>query len=172
MDPNASILEKIFLAKGSDLDPVLIIPRTLIVFIVAIIFVRLANKRFIAQASAMDLVMAVVMGSLLSRAINGGATLLSSLVAGAVMVALQRLFAYWSCRSKWFETLVKGTHQVLVRQGVIDRDQMRRHNITDDELKFEMRLHALTEDLKQVRLAVLERSGEISVVKASETSGA
>jgi hypothetical protein len=98
---------QIFTAKGSDLGPWLVIPRTAIVFVMAIAYARLAKKRFIAQASAADLVMAVIFGSVLSRAINGGANLVPSLVAGIVLVVLQRLVAHFGCRSRPF-TLERG----------------------------------------------------------------
>src|SRR5437016_4493558 len=82
MESTNAFLHEIFLAKGSDAGPSATFMRAVIVFVTAVVYVRLAKKRFIAQASAADLVMVVVFGSTLSRAINGGATLLSSLVAG------------------------------------------------------------------------------------------
>lgn len=163
-----SPLVQIFTAKGSDLGPLLVIPRTVIVFLMAILYVRVAKKRFIAQASAMDLVMAIIFGSLLSRAINGGATLLSSLSGGLVLVVLQRILAHFSCASRPFARLVKGTYEVLVREGVMDREMMRRHDISEDDLYSEMRINGMTGELADVELAVLERSGRISVVRRTE----
>ena len=45
---------------------------------------------------------------------------------------------------------------------------MRQHDISDEDLKSEMRINALVTDLPQVRLAVLERSGQISIVKQAD----
>ncbi len=160
-----SALVQIFTAKGSELGPWLVIPRTAIVFLVAILYVRLAKKRFIAQASASDLVMAIIFGSVLSRAVNGGATLLSSLVAGMVLVGLQRLLAHFACRSKSFARWVKGTTEVLVLDGVEDREQMMKHDISEEDLRSEMRINGLTDDVSGVAQATFERSGRISVVR-------
>lgn len=165
MDLFLTAVGKIFTSQGSQLDPGLVIPRTAIVFIVAIIYVRMAKKRFIAQASAMDLVMAVVFGSLLSRAINGGATLASGLSAGFTLVVLQRVFAHYSCASPAFSKLVNGDHETLVKDGVMDRDEMKKHDISEEDLRADIRLNGMTDKLEEVRLAVLERSGQISVVK-------
>jgi len=139
-----------------------------IIFMVAIVFVRLAKKRFIAQRSAMDIVMAVVFGSLLSRAINGSGTLVSCFSAGFTMVVLHRCMEALASRSPWFESLVKGHSNVLVRDGVVDRLEMARHDITEEDLVSEMRTNALTQDLAKVELAVLERGGQISVVERVE----
>lgn len=160
-----ALLQKIFLAKGSDLGPGLVIPRTIIVFAFAILFIRLARKRSIAQASAMDMLLIVLFGSILSRAVNGGATLLSSLVAGSVLIAMQRVMSHYACASKRFADTVKGTYEVLIRDGVPDREQMRQHDISEDDLKSEMRINGLVDDFADVKLAVLERSGRISVVR-------
>ena len=165
MEALAHGIREIFLAQGSDLNPVLVIPRTIIVFTVAIVYVRFAKKRFIAQASALDLVIAVMFGSLLSRAINGGATLLSSLVAGFILVVLQRICAHFSCRSQRFAGWVKGSSQVIVRNGQMDIAEMRKHDISEDDLLSEMRTNALTDRLADVEVAIFERSGHIGIVK-------
>ncbi|HET6645237.1 MAG TPA: YetF domain-containing protein [Fimbriimonadales bacterium] len=158
-------LEKIFSAQGSDLGPLLVVPRTVIVFLVAVVYVRWAKKRFIAQASAIDLVLAVIFGSLLSRAINGGATLASSLVSGLTVVVLHRIILHYSARSPRLFDIVKGHRETIVRDGTFQRPQMRKHDVSEEDVLQELRLRALTDDLGAVREAVLERSGQISIVK-------
>src|SRR5579864_5537755 len=98
-----SSMERVLTAPGSSLDAALVVPRTIIVFLAAILYVRMAKKRFIAQASAIDLVMAIVFGSMLSRAINGSGTLASCLSAGLVLVVLQRVFERAARYSPRFE---------------------------------------------------------------------
>jgi len=158
-------IEDIFLAKGSDLGPGLVMARALIVFVAAIVILRIAKKRSIAQASAMDLVFAIILGSLLSRSINGGATLISGLAAGFVLVVLERIAAHFAVVSDRFATLVKGHCQVLIKDGVVDREMMRKHDISEVDLHSEMRLNANVDEVEKVKLAVLERSGRIGVVR-------
>ena len=162
-------MHQLFLAKGSDVGPVYVSARAIIVFIAAIAFVRLAKKRFIAQASAMDLVMVVILGSVLSRGINGSSSLLSVIMAGIVLVILQRTLAHFSARSHRFGKLVKGNAEVLVRDGKMLTEQMRHHDITEHDLHQEMRIRALVDDLSKIKMAVLERSGQIGFVKATES---
>jgi len=163
------MVQELFLAKGSDLGPGMVAVRTVIVFAFALIFVRMAKKRFIAQATAMDLVVAVILGSTLSRGINGGANLLSTLIAGFMIVVVNRVLAHFSARSHKFGRLVKGSKEVLLRDGVIDEEQMSKHDITEEDLHQEMRVRALVDDVAKLKLAVLERSGEIGFIKAEES---
>jgi uncharacterized membrane protein YcaP (DUF421 family) len=164
MDFSSAMRELLF-EKGSDLGLGTVALRAVVIFIVAIVYVRLARKRFIAQATAMDLVMAVIFGSTLSRGINGGSSLVSCLEAGIGIVILQRIFAHFSYRYRWFGSLVKGNSNVLISDGQLDRKEMEKHDLSDNDLRQELRLHANTEDLEDIKLAVLERSGQISFVK-------
>ena len=158
-------LNKLLTAPGSDLGPLLIVPRALIVFIVAIAYVRLAKKRFLAQASALDVVMAVIFGSVLSRGINGGASLVSCLVAGLALVTLHRLLIFWAARFPRFYNLVKGSRNLVAKDGVLLLDAMHIHDVTEEDIRQALRTTALTDDLSQVHAATLERSGRISIVK-------
>src|SRR5689334_21422823 len=112
MNPS-TFLHDLFMEKGSDVGVEIVALREIIVFALAIVFVRLAKKRSIAQASAMDLALIIMFGSIMSRAVNGGANLFSSLIAGLLLVVLQRMLAYFSARSHTFGKLVKGTSQVI-----------------------------------------------------------
>ena len=171
MQPNQDLIHQIFIAKGDEAGPIASAIRALIVFVFAIACVRMAKKRFIAQASAADFVMVVVLGSMLSRGINGGATLLGTLVAGLALVGLQRVFAHFSAQSHKFGRMVKGSFEILVKDGAMDRTEMRHHDISEHDLMSELRINGMINDLSQVGLAVLERSGRISVVKRGEPEG-
>ncbi len=164
MESSHSLLHDIFIAQGSEAGPVAVAIRAAIVFVVAVAYVRMAKKRFMAQATAIDLVMVITFGSILSRGVNGGATLISTLVAGLVLVALQRIFAHFTAQSHKFGKVVKGSFETLVKDGVVDHVEMRNHDITMADLLSEMRLNGRTEDVEKVALGTLERSGRISIV--------
>lgn len=151
-------------AEGSHLNPIEAAIRAALVFIAAIILVRWAKRRFIAQASPMDMVMMVVYGSTLSRAINGGGTFAASMAAAVTLVLLQRLFAILSFHYPAFDRFVKGRAEVLVDDGKVDSRALREHALTLEDLYADIRLNGNTEELVRVKKAVIERSGQISVV--------
>jgi len=164
MESSRQLFHDIFVAQGGEAGPVAVAIRTAIIFVVAIAYVRMAKKRFMAQATAVDLVMVIMFGSILSRGVNGGATLLSTLIAGLVLVAFQRLFAHFTAQSHRFGKVVKGSFETLIKDGVVDHVQMRNHDISMTDLLSEMRMNGRTDNVERVALGTLERSGRISIV--------
>ena len=142
--------------------------RGVIVFGATLVIVRLANKRFLSNMSAFDAILGFMLASVLARAINGSSAFFPTLGVGFVLVLLHRFLGKLAFHSKKFEDLVKGHTNVLVSKGKADEDAMRQHNITQADLYEQMRLHGNVEDMKEVQTAVLERSGEISVVHAKK----
>ncbi len=154
--------------EPKDLNLLQMSVRGIIVFGATLLMVRLANKRFLSNMSAFDAILGFMLASVLARAINGSASFFPTLGVGFVLVLLHRFLGKLACHSKKFEDLLKGHTNVLVRDGKADERAMRKHNITQADLCEQMRLHGNVEDLKAVQTAVLERSGEISVVHAKK----
>lgn len=167
MSFSSDFLRNLFFEEGHKLGPDYVAIRAVIVFVVAILYVRGAQRRFIAQTSAMDMVMMVVFGSTLSRGINGGGTLISTLTAGLALVILQRMFARFSYSSRRFSSIAKGEPDIVVRNGKVDLEALRRHGLTEEDLLSDMRTNGCTDNLDQVKVATLERSGQISIVLQS-----
>lgn len=130
----------------------------------ALLLVRLASRRLLAKASAFDVIVAIMVGSILSRAINGSAPLLPTLAAGAVLLAMQWLFAAIAVRTDWLGPLVKGDAVLLIKNGEIQEKALHECGLTRKDLTEALRLEIRDEDPAKVRRAYLERNGKISVV--------
>ncbi len=138
--------------------------RALVVFIVAIALVRLGNKRFMGQTTAFDLLLAIILGSMISRAITGNAPFVPTLAASLVLVLAHWVFAALSFHVPRFGSLVKGHDRLLVRDGELQRDALRRSHITEHDLHEAMRTRGHAPDVGAVASAHLERSGAISII--------
>jgi uncharacterized membrane protein YcaP (DUF421 family) len=138
--------------------------RTVAVYAVALLIIRLGSKRFLSKASAFDMVVAVMFGSIMSRAINGSAPFLPTLASGAVLVGAHWLLAALAYRLDWFGPVVKGSPVTLVRDGIVDQDAMRSAGVSTRDLEQALRAQGKVVDPSRVRLAVLERDGNISVL--------
>ncbi len=138
--------------------------RAVVAYGAGLALVRLARKRMVGRNSLYDIVIAFLLGSLLSRAINGGAPLLQSLAAAATLVALHRAFGAVASRSARAARLLSGASQVLVEDGVLDREALQRADISPQDLLAAVRLHGRVRRVEDVELAVLEHNGQISVV--------
>ena len=140
--------------------------RALLICTSALLMLRFAHKRFFAERNALDTLMAVILGSMLSRAINGPGELFGTIVASGMLVILHNVLTRIACRSDRLGFLLKGHSAVLVRDGRKDPNEMRRHHISDKDLEEDLRLKGI-ESLSEVKRATLERNGEISTIKAS-----
>jgi uncharacterized membrane protein YcaP (DUF421 family) len=139
--------------------------RGIIVFVATLIMVRLGHKRSLARKTAFDAVLIVILASVLSRAINGSSAFFATLGGGLVIVALHRLFASAAYHWHWFGFLIKGSPELIVRDGEMLRDVMRRNHVSVHDLEEDLRLDARMEDVSKVRVARVERSGDISFIK-------
>jgi uncharacterized membrane protein YcaP (DUF421 family) len=148
-----------------DLTFVQISLRGIIVFLATLIMVRLGHKRSLARKTPFDAVLLVILAAVLSRAINGSAPFFPTLAGGVVLVLLHRLFAYLAFHSHRFGILVKGVPDTIVRDGECDFPMMRRNHVSMHDLEEDMRLNGHLDDLSKVRLARVERSGDISFIK-------
>jgi len=138
--------------------------RAVIIFAATLCIVRFADKRFFAKKTAFDLILGFILASMMARAVNGSEQLLPTIAAGFVLALLHRILGLLACRWPRFAGWIKGHGQILIEDSSVDHAQMRRHHLGEDDLAEELRLNGV-ENPREVKLARLERSGEVSVVR-------
>lgn len=142
--------------------------RAIVAYPVGIAFVRIGKKRFMGDFTAFDVIMGIIIGSILARAITGNSPFFESLGAGLVLVLLHYLLALLSYNVEWVGGVVKGSGSTLVLDGEIQWEAMRTSHISERDLMGALREKGGVDGLEQVKLARLERSGNISVVAAGK----
>jgi uncharacterized membrane protein YcaP (DUF421 family) len=135
-----------------------------LVYAAALVLVRLGSKRFLSEATAFDVIVAIMLGSVMSRALDGAAPFGPTMLVAAVLIGLHWLFSVLAYHTSWFGTLVKGEPVLLIRDGEVQRPGMRRGSITEADLTQALRLQTNQSDPAKVKRAYLERNGQISVV--------
>lgn len=151
-------------AEAKDLTFTQVSLRGVIIFIFTLVIVRLGDKRSLSKKSAFDAALLIILASVLARAVNGSAPFFATLGGSAVLVALHRALAYLSCKSTRFRELIKGTPDVLIRDGAYQRSVMTRNHVHPDDVGEDMRLSAKTDELRDIAIARLECSGDISFI--------
>jgi uncharacterized membrane protein YcaP (DUF421 family) len=139
--------------------------RAIIVFIVSIGLIQLGHKRFMGKNTALDVMLGIVFGSVVSRAITGNAAFFPALVGALVLVLLHWLLCAVAFHWHAFGTLVKGEKTLLVQDGKAQYENLRRTHITEHDLEEAMRTHGKEPDLQHVKAAYLERNGDISIIE-------
>ena len=138
--------------------------RGFIVFTAALIMLRMGDRRALSRETPFDTVLIVVLAAVLSRAINGSAAFFASIGGGIVIVLLHRILAKVCGRYHAVGRWLKGEPCVLVRDGQLCSQTMKKKCVTEHDIEEDMRLTAKTEDLADIKTARLERSGDLSFI--------
>jgi uncharacterized membrane protein YcaP (DUF421 family) len=138
--------------------------RALLVFLFGLVLIRLFGRRAFGKQTALDIVLAIVVGSNLSRALTANAPFFPTLAATAAIVLLFWLLSSLSARWQSFSRLVKGNPIWLIRDGRPDKKKMRRAAVSEGDIDEAARQSGLA-GIRGVDEAVLERSGKISTIE-------
>lgn len=149
---------------AGDIDVTQMMLRAIILYAFTLAVVRLGSKRLLGKATAFDVILAIMIGSVMSRGINGAAGLLPTIAGGAVLVALHSLFATLAYRTDWFGDFVKGKPRLLIEDGRIRDDEMKKASLSEKDLAEALRLEGMQPDVSRIRRAYLERNGTISII--------
>ncbi|MCL3881454.1 YetF domain-containing protein [Marivita sp. GX14005] len=130
-----------------------------------ILLVRIVGLRSFSKMTNFDFVMTVAMGSLLAGASQSNAwvELFQTMAAMASLFAVQYTVAQIRQRSDRFDELVQNTPVLLMKDGVILHDMLRRTRVSEEDLIAKLR-EANALDLSQVRAVVLETTGNVTVL--------
>ncbi len=145
-----------------------IILRTLAVYAAILVGLRLAGKRHVGQLSMPDVVLILLISNAVQNAMVGPDTsLLGGIAAAGTLIVLNAALAFVVARSGRARRVFEGTPVLLVYDGEVIEPHMARERITLEELKGIVREHGM-ERIEEVRSAVLELDGTISIVPMSQ----
>ena len=140
--------------------------RAILIFFVALLFVRISGIRTLGKQNAFDNLTVLILGAIMGRSIVAAdQPFFESLGAVLLLMVLHRLMALITFHSKRAGVLFKGKNILLFKDGKKQEDNMKRTNITEDDLLEASRKQANVATLNEVKEAHLERSGDISIVK-------
>jgi len=154
--------------KGKELSVFQMCTRTVFVFVITLLFIRISGKRSFGMRMTMDNVLTILMGALLSRAIVGASPFIATIASGLTIIVLYRLCASLSVFNKLFGKIVKGKGELIYKDKQMLTNAMRKCMITEEDLIEEVRINSNLGSLQDVETAYVERNGEISVVKKKQ----
>ncbi len=142
-----------------------ILLRTTFMYFFIFLIMRLMGKREIGKLSVFDLVISIMIAEIAVIVIE--ATDKSMVVAVAPILLLffiQIGLAFFTMKSRTLRLWFDGKPSVLIRDGLLNREEMRKQRYNLDDLMQQLRDNQVTE-VKDVELAVLESTGKLSVIK-------
>jgi uncharacterized membrane protein YcaP (DUF421 family) len=139
--------------------------RTIVIYGVVLLGVRLSGKREVGQMTPFDLTLLLLISNSVQNAMTGPDTsLLGGVIAACTLLLMNYLVAELSGVNRRFRRFVEGQPTLLIHDGEIISSHMAKEHVSADELRRALREHGIA-DYKDVALAVLEVDGSISCLK-------
>ncbi|WP_312774144.1 DUF421 domain-containing protein [Atlantibacter hermannii] len=140
-----------------------VVLRSLYTFILVFLFLKITGRRGVRQMSLFEVLIILTLGSAAGDvAFYDDVPMIPVLVVFISLAALYRLVMWLMVHSEKLEDLLEGKPMIVVQDGELAWDNLRKENMTEYEYFMELRLSG-TEQLGQVKLAILETNGQLSV---------
>ena len=137
--------------------------RTIILYLVLILVIRLMGKRQIGEMEPAEFVVTMLVANLAAIPMqDGGIPLLTGLIPILTVLGVELVLSFLMLRSGWLRRLFCGQPVLLIDEGKLLQGNLRLTRVTLEELLGKLREKDIL-DLSQVQYAILETDGEVSV---------
>jgi uncharacterized membrane protein YcaP (DUF421 family) len=139
--------------------------RAIVVYFVLWLLIRMAGRRTLAELSTFDLILFLIIGGATQRALIGqDYSLINAFVVISTLIVLDILVGYADRNSSLIHKIVTGAPTILIDDGHLLTSRMHWARVSTDEILERGRLLHGLERLDQIKYAILESSGEISII--------
>ncbi|MEX2284304.1 MAG: YetF domain-containing protein [Gemmatimonadota bacterium] len=141
------------------------ITRAVIVYLLLLLIFRIAGKRTLAQITTFDLVLTLIISEAVQQAmVDADNSMTNAFLLVIGLVGFDILISLVKERSPWLDRLIEGTPLVLIEKGKQHPKYMQRERIAENDILHAARARFGTRTLEEIRYAVLEQDGEITIV--------
>ncbi len=142
--------------------------RTIILYTAVITALRLMGKRQIGELQPSELVITIMLGDLATIPMQDpGLPLSNGIIPIFTLVLIELTFSTLSLKSKRIRTFLSGKPSIVIRNGQIDREEMRKMRFNIDDLMEELHYKDIM-NVGDVEMAVIDANGVLSVLQKSE----
>lgn len=139
--------------------------RALAIYLALLVILRASGKRSLAQITTFDLVLILILGESTQQALIGDDfSITTGVLLIAALVGIDMTLAFFQDRWPRLGLLVDGKPLVIVENGEPLHDRMHAARVAEDDVLAAARERQGLERMDQIKLAVLERSGGISII--------
>lgn len=139
--------------------------RAAVMYAVLLTLFRVAGRRTLGEISTFDFALVLVISEAVQQAMVGSDfSITNALLIVLTLITLDVVLAYAKRRFQTLDRVVDGVPLVLVERGRPLRERMRAARVDEDDVLAAARLGQGLERMEQIRYAVLERDGKISVI--------
>jgi uncharacterized membrane protein YcaP (DUF421 family) len=161
-------LLKVFTEQGAKLNEWQMLLRGLLIFASTIIIMRLGKRKFFGRNTAVDIILAVMIGSIASRAINGSGYLLSTVLTVAFLIFCHAFLSILTVKFHKLAVLLEGSGIQIIKEGKMDEKIVKSESLRNEEILEAARLKAQVDGISKIEKAFLEANGKISIIPKKE----
>ena len=145
--------------------------RAVAVYVFLLVAIRMFGRRELGQLTAFDIIVLLTISNILQNAMIGNDnSLTGGLIGALVLLSANLLLAYVVFRRPTVERLVEGAARILIRDGQLLREALKKELLTEQDLLSAVRREGL-ERFEDVHLAISEPNGMISVIPRQRAAG-
>lgn len=138
--------------------------RSAIVYFGLLVLVRLSGKRTVGQFTPFDLLVVMLMSEGVSSSLNAGdESVPGGLIIALCLLTFSSLIGFFSSRHARFARWVEGAPVLIGKDGQLFEAVLRRHRVSREEVELALRANDVA--LSDLKMAVLETDGSLSILK-------
>lgn len=142
--------------------------RTIILYILLIVGIRIMGKRQVGELEPSELVLALLISDLAAVPMQDfGIPLAAGVIPIITLLCITMILSVLTMKSIRFRVLMCGRPSIVIQDGALRRNEMERNRVTIDELMEELRMQGIT-DITTIKYAILETNGRLSVLLRAE----
>lgn len=142
-----------------------VVARATAVYLFLVLILRLAGKRTLHEVTAFDVVLLLVTSEATQQALLGeDFSVIGAFVVITTLVGLEVLMSIIGNRWRRVDHFIDGRPEVIVEEGRVLKDRLARHRMNESDILEAARELQGLERMSDIKFAVLERSGTITVV--------
>lgn len=154
-----------YFGHGSELSIIQMCFRATVVFFVALIIIRVSGMRSFSNRSAFDIIISIMLGAILSRAVVGANPFIPTCLAGLSISIIHRILGMLSVQHDFVGRFIKGSSVCLYDNEIFNYKNMLMSGISKKDIMEEVHEKLNKEGLDNVHKIYMERSGKISIIK-------
>jgi len=137
--------------------------RGFIIYVFLLVILRVTGKRQVGQLAPFDLVLLLVLSNAVQNAMNGGDnSVTGGVISATTLIVVNGIVGRMTYKSKKLEELIEGRPEILIHNGQLFTDIMKREKLTHHELNAALRAAGCA-CVDEVHYAILENTGQITV---------
>lgn len=142
--------------------------RTIILYSIVVLVMRMMGKRQIGQLEPYELVIAIMIAELAAIPMQDrGIPLFNGIIPIFILLFIQVVISFLAMKSLWFRSFMDGSPSIIIKNGKINQSELYNARFNLNELLEQLRINGYS-NIADIEFAILETSGALSIVPKSQ----